>query len=163
MPLGVSMESKAIEPTTTVGIVLGDSLPPAAAALATLKTGDRIVRDQEGFIRVVGRLKDQIIRGGLNIDPAVSELALSHCPSVREVAIVGRPDPRLGERICAVVVLRGSQPPTLADLTAFLEVEGVARSNWPEFLVCVDDLPKTTFGKPDKVRLRELVAGLEGR
>jgi acyl-CoA synthetase len=122
-----------------------------------LLTGDLLVRDEEGFVRIVGRVKDQIIRGGLNMDPAEVELALSRHPAVLEVAVVGRPDPRLGERICAVLVPRPGQQPSLAELVAHLEGQGMAKYKWPEFLQLVDRLPKTEFGKVDKKLLRQRI------
>jgi acyl-coenzyme A synthetase/AMP-(fatty) acid ligase len=123
-----------------------------------LLTGDLLVRDEKGFVRIVGRVKDQIIRGGLNMDPAEVELALSGHPAVLEVAVVGRPDPRLGERICAVLVPRPGQQPSLAELVAHLEGQGMAKYKWPEFLQLVDRLPKTEFGKVDKKLLRQRIA-----
>jgi acyl-CoA synthetase len=127
-----------------------------------LLTGDLLVRDEEGFVRIVGRVKDQIIRGGLNMDPAEVELALSRHPAVLEVAVVGRPDERLGERICAVLVPRPGQQPTLADLVAHLEGQGMAKYKWPEFVQLVDRLPKTEFGKVDKKLIRQRIAQAAG-
>jgi acyl-CoA synthetase len=123
-----------------------------------LLTGDLLVRDEEGFVRIVGRVKDQIIRGGLNIDPAEVELALSRHPAVLEVAVVGRPDSRLGERICAVLVPRPGLRPALEELLAYLEGQGMAKYKWPEFLHLVDRLPKTEFAKLDKKLIRQQIA-----
>jgi non-ribosomal peptide synthetase component E (peptide arylation enzyme) len=103
-------------------------------------------------------VKDQIIRGGLNIDPAEVELALSRHPAVLEVAVVGRPDSRLGERICAVLVPRPGLRPALEELLAYLEGQGMAKYKWPEFLHLVDRLPKTEFAKLDKKLIRQQIA-----
>src|SRR3546814_18743987 len=71
-------------------------------------TGDLVVRTEEGFVKVVGRVKDFIIRGGTNIDPVEIEELLRGHPAVRDVAVVGYPDERLGERACACVLLGDS-------------------------------------------------------
>jgi cyclohexanecarboxylate-CoA ligase len=75
-------------------------------------------------------------------------------PKVKEVAVVGYPDDRLGERACAVVVADGA-PPTLAELTGFLGEAGMAKQFWPERLEIVDAMPKTPSGKVQKFHLRE--------
>jgi acyl-CoA synthetase len=114
-------------------------------------TGDEIVRDQEGFVRVVGRIKDQIIRGGFNIDPAEVEAALLRHPAVAEVAVVAVPERKLGEQACAVCRLRtdgGS-----IDLSALLDhllQQGLSRKKWPEHLVLVEAMAVTATGKLDK-------------
>jgi acyl-CoA synthetase (AMP-forming)/AMP-acid ligase II len=77
---------------------------------------------------------------------------------VREVAVVGRPDPRLGERCAAWVVPRGETPPTLAELTSYLESCGVSKTYYPEFLRVIDELPKTPSGKVQKFVLRSMEA-----
>jgi non-ribosomal peptide synthetase component E (peptide arylation enzyme) len=74
---------------------------------------------------------------------------------VAEIALVGMPDPRLGERSCAYVVPQDPQnPPTLADICAYLEAEGLAKYKWPERLELTDALPRTQVGKISKVTLR---------
>lgn len=119
-------------------------------------TGDLIVRDEEGYVQVVGRLKDQIIRGGRNIDAAEIEMALASHPAVAEAALIGQPDERLGERLCAVVVARPPHVPTLEQLCEHVQGLGLAKFKSPEFLVLVSELPKTEFGKIDKKKIREL-------
>jgi acyl-CoA synthetase len=120
-------------------------------------TGDLIVRDEEGFVRVVGRIKDQIIRGGYKIDAAEVEMALTRHPVVVEAAVVSRPDELLGERICAVVAIRNAKEISLKELCLHLQDLGISKAKWPEFLVTVSSLPKTHFGKVDKNQVRELV------
>ncbi|MDT7679565.1 MAG: cyclohexanecarboxylate-CoA ligase, partial [Pseudonocardiales bacterium] len=78
-----------------------------------------------------------------------------------DVAVIGLPDDRLGERACAVVVPSG-EPPALADLTAFLTEQGLAKFKFPERMVLLDELPTNPGGKVDKVRLQSLVAELDG-
>jgi len=114
-------------------------------------TGDEIVRDDEGFVRVVGRIKDQIIRGGFNIDPAEIEAALLKHPAIAEVAVVAVPEAKLGEQACAVCRLRPGLPPV--DLSALLEhmaACGISRKKWPEHLVLVEAMTVTATGKLDK-------------
>lgn len=122
-------------------------------------TQDLGVFDAQGYLRVVGRERDIIIRGGLNVSPReVEELLLKH-PDVHDVAVVGYPDPRYGERICAFVVARGDAAPTVEELSAALAEMGVARYKHPERVEEIDALPVTTTGK---VRREELRGRLEG-
>lgn len=105
--------------------------------------------DQEGFVRIRGRIKDLIIRGGINISPSEIEALVLEHPAVIEVGIVGLPDERLGERICAVVVPHGAGP-TLEDITEFLTAKSVSKLKLPEVLLHVPELPKTPSGKVKK-------------
>lgn len=110
--------------------------------------------NDDGSIRITGRSKDIIIRGGENIPvKEVEDLLLRH-PQVLGVAIVGKPDERLGETGCAFVIA-ADKTPTLDALTEFLEVEGVTRQFWPEDLVLVEEFPMTPSGKVQKYKLRE--------
>ncbi|WP_270889617.1 AMP-binding protein [Pedococcus sp. 5OH_020] len=128
-----------------------------------LKTGDRArLLDVEGHLRISGRTKDLIIRGGENIPVVeIENLLLTH-PAIREVALVPVPHERLGETACACVVPRsGHDVPTLAELAAFLRERGVATQFFPEGLRSCPDLPRTPSGKIRKFVLREQVlAGL---
>jgi len=114
-------------------------------------TGDEIIRDDEGFVRVVGRIKDQIIRGGFNIDPAEIEAALLRHPAIAEVAVVAVPERKLGEQACAVCRLRpGEGSVDLPALLDHMAGQGVSRKKWPEHLVLVDAMQITATGKLDK-------------
>lgn len=114
-------------------------------------TGDEIIRDDEGFICVVGRIKDQIIRGGFNIDPAEVEGALLRHPRIAEVAVVAIPHRKLGEQACAVCRLRpGEGDVDLADLLDHMASEGVSRKKWPEHMLVVEAMETTATGKLDK-------------
>jgi acyl-CoA synthetase len=114
-------------------------------------TGDEIVRDGEGFVRVIGRFKDQIIRGGFNIDPAEVEAALLRHPAIAEVAVVGVPDLKLGEKACAVCRLRLGYPPIdLLTLQGHMASIGISQIKWPEYLVLVDSMRLLPIGKIDK-------------
>lgn len=121
-------------------------------------TGDLAYMDDDGYIRISGRVKDLVIRGGENIPVFEIESILFEHEAVAEVVVVGQTDERLGERACAVVVPKG-EPPTLEQLTEFLEDRGMAKHFWPEFLEIVDELPRTPSGKVQKYRVREMVSG----
>jgi acyl-CoA synthetase len=122
-------------------------------------TGDEIVRDVDGHLCVVGRIKDQIIRGGYNIDPAEVEAALSRHAAIAAVALVGVAEHRLGEQACAVCCLRaGHQALDLEALKRHLAELGLSKRKWPEHLLVVDALPHTATGKVDKKELARLAA-----
>lgn len=123
-------------------------------------TGDLARIDADGYVRITGRAKDILIRGGENIPVIEIEGLLYRHPDVQAVAIVGMPDARLGERACAFVVPRPGARPALGDLTRFLEQHKVARQYLPERLELVDDLPRTPSGKVQKFKLREMAKGL---
>jgi cyclohexanecarboxylate-CoA ligase len=94
-----------------------------------------------------------ISRGGENIPVAEVEAALLRHPAIRDVAVVGYPDERLGERACAVLIPEGSAP-SLDDLKAHLDGLAMAKQYWPERVEIVDTLPKTPSGKIQKFQLR---------
>ena len=120
-----------------------------------VRTGDLGLIDAEGYLRIVGRTKDIIVRGGYNISPAETEAALCRHPAVAEAACVGYPDDRLGERMCAFVVLApGAGAPALTELAAFLEADGLARIKIPERLEVVEAMPLNPTGKILKRVLR---------
>jgi len=120
-------------------------------------TGDLARDDGFGGIRIAGRVKDLIVRGGEKVPVVEVEAALLRHPAVRDVAIVGYQDDRLGERACAFVV--ASEPaPALPELTAHLADLGMAKQYWPERLEVRDALPKTPSGKIQKFQLRTELA-----
>jgi cyclohexanecarboxylate-CoA ligase len=119
-------------------------------------TGDMAYMDDEGYIRIDGRIKDIIIRGGENVPVFDIENLLFKHPAVLSIAIVGYPDPRLGERACAFVVLRPGQTFDLSDVQALMAEHKVAKQYWPERVEIVADLPKTPAGKVQKYQLREV-------
>ena len=123
-------------------------------------TGDIARMDLEGYIRICGRKKDIIIRGGENIPVVQIESALYKMPQVSEVAIVAMPDTRLGERACAFVALRPGERLTLKDVKTFLTDEGIAKQFWPERLEIVEQMPRTPTGKIQKFVLREMAKAL---
>lgn len=118
------------------------------------RTGDQGLIDAEGYVHLTGRLKDIIQRGGEAVVPVeIEELVQAH-PAVSRVAVVGMPDPRLGERACAYVVPAPGATLTLEELVAFLRARGAGPLRWPERLELVSSLPETATGKLDRVALR---------
>jgi cyclohexanecarboxylate-CoA ligase len=124
------------------------------------ETGDIARMDASGFIRICGRSKDIIIRGGENIPVIEVEQLLYRHPAVREVAIVSKPDTRLGERACAFVALRPGCSLSFEEMTAFLAEHRITRQYVPEYLCIVDELPHTATGKIQKFALRQQAEAL---
>ena len=122
------------------------------------KTGDQAWMDEDGYIKITGRIKDLIIRGGVNISPADIESVLFSHPRVTNAAVVGMPDPRLGERICAFVILADGEPLEIKDVQDWMANAGVAKPKWPERIEAVENFPMTPSGKVQKFRLREIIA-----
>jgi cyclohexanecarboxylate-CoA ligase len=125
------------------------------------RTGDLARLDAEGYVRITGRIKDLIIRGGVNIAPAEIEDVLFKHPRVASVAVVGIPDSRLGERICAYVVLSDGDELAVDEVQAWMRTNGMSQQKWPERIEIVERLPMTTSGKVQKFILREMAARQE--
>jgi cyclohexanecarboxylate-CoA ligase len=123
----------------------------AATRRGWFRTGDLATVDADGWLTIVGRMKDVIIRGGENIAAAEVEGILESHPDVRQAAVIGEPDVRLGERVCAFVV--ASAPFDLAACRAWFEARGVAVFKTPERVVQLDELPLLAAGKPDRAEL----------
>jgi len=121
-------------------------------------SGDLARLTEDGSLRIAGRLKDIIVRGGQNISVREVEDYLAAHPAVSSVAVVGVPHPRLGETGCAVVVPRPGRSVTLADLTDFLLAKGVARFKLPERLELWPSLPTNPSGKIQKFLIRKALA-----
>ena len=137
-----------------VGYVQGRTLTDSFHdAEGWFDTGDRAFMDDEGYIRISGRTKDLVIRGGENVPVKEIEDALIRHPAVANVAIVAKPHDRLGEIGCAFVIPSGDAP-SLTDLTDFLAEQDVTKQFWPEELVIVDEFPMTPSGKVQKFKLR---------
>jgi acyl-CoA synthetase (AMP-forming)/AMP-acid ligase II len=119
-------------------------------------TGDVGSLDEQGYLTIVDRIADVIIRGGENISAVEVEDLVMGLPSIAEVAVVATPDERLGEKAAAVVRLRdGGSAPTLPELRAHLEAQGLARQKWPESIHVVVEFPRTPSGKVQKFKVRE--------
>ncbi|SFC27103.1 AMP-binding protein [Tropicimonas isoalkanivorans] len=121
------------------------------------RSGDLGVLDGDGYLRIVGRRKEIIIRGGENISPAEVEDLVGRHPQVAEVAVIGLPDDRLGQRACAAVIPRPGAPLTLTDITGFMATLGVAKFKYPERLELVDVIPRTASGKIRRDVLRDQI------
>ena len=125
-------------------------------------TGDLARIDAQGYIRITGRSKDVIIRGGENIPVVEIESLLYRHPAVAMAAIVAYPDERLGERACAVVVPKTGQTIDLPEVVEYLKAQKVAVQYIPERLVVMDAMPATPSGKIQKFKLRELMRQAAG-
>jgi acyl-CoA synthetase len=147
-------------------LMLGYFEDPEATAAAFnasgwFMTGDLGWIDEDGYLRVTGRKKDVIIRGGRNIDPApIEALALRH-EAIAEAAAFPVADTRLGERICLAIVAREAASVDAETILAFLEAGGLSRYDLPEFFLPLPAMPLTASGKLLKRELVRLVA--EGR
>ncbi len=119
------------------------------------KTGDRARKDKFGNITITGRIKDIIIRGGEKISPADIEKLVTAHPNIREAAVIGMPDPILGERICAYVVAEPGALVTFDAVISFLKGRGASVQQLPERIEFVESLPATKVGKIDKKALRD--------
>ena len=121
-----------------------------------LRTGDLGIVDADGFVRITGRLKDVVIRNGENVATAeVEELLRAH-PDVIDAAVIGLPDQRTGERVCAVIELTPLGQPLNVELVgAYLEEAGLRRIAWPEQIEIVAALPRNVAGKIDKSALKD--------
>lgn len=118
-------------------------------------TGDLARMDESGYIRITGRSKDMIIRGGENVPVVEIENILYRHPAVQAVAIVGMPDPRLGERAVAYIVVKTNASIDLPQVSAFLAEHKVAQSYFPERVEVIPEMPMTATGKVQKFVLRE--------
>jgi cyclohexanecarboxylate-CoA ligase len=118
-------------------------------------TGDLAYMDDEGYIRINGRTKDVLIRGGENVPVVEIEALLYKHPSVAMAAIVGYPDERLGERACAFVELRPGTTLDLEDVQAYMTECKVAKQYWPERVEILTQVPRTPSGKIQKFLLKE--------
>ncbi|HEX7526742.1 MAG TPA: fatty acid--CoA ligase family protein, partial [Gaiellaceae bacterium] len=175
-----SVQLRVTDPDTSAERPLGESgelwiqgpelfsgyLEPAETATAVhdgwLRTGDLAVLDGEGRLRIVGRIKDLIIRGGENIAAAEVEAVLERHPAVGQAVAVGYPDRLMGERVCAFVVTDATDF-DLDACRAWFGAQGVTRFKTPEQVVVVHALPLLATGKPDRARLRMEAAARFGQ
>lgn len=123
-------------------------------------TGDLARVDNEGYIRITGRAKDIIIRGGENIPVVEVEDLIYRHPAVQDVAIVAMPDARLGERACAFIVPKKGASLSFLDLIDFLSEQKMAKNYLPERLELARELPRTPSGKIQKFKLRQIASKL---
>jgi non-ribosomal peptide synthetase component E (peptide arylation enzyme) len=137
-------------PNTCVGFFRDPERTAATFEDGWARSGDLAVMDEDGYITIVGRKKEIIIRGGMNITPREVEDMLLQFPEVYRAAMVGMPDDRLGERGCACLVLREGQSVTFQIMIERLTGAGLAAYKLPERLEILRDLPTTASGKIQK-------------
>jgi fatty-acyl-CoA synthase len=131
-----------------------DKTAEAIDAAGWMHTGDLATMDDEGYLNIVGRIKDMVIRGGENIYPReIEEFLYSH-PAVGDVQVVGVPDERYGEELCAWVRLKDDTTCDEDELRAFCKAS-LAHYKVPRYVVFVDDFPMTVTGKIQKYKMRE--------
>lgn len=119
-------------------------------------SGDLAYMDDEGYIRISGRVKDVLIRGGENVPVVEIENLLYKHPAVAGVAIVGMPDARLGERGCAFIVTQPDKSFDLAAMQTYLAECKMTKQFWPERVEIVAELPRTASGKIQKFKLKDI-------
>ena len=136
---------------------------PTFDAQGWFDSGDLAYMDDEGYIRISGRVKDVLIRGGENVPVVEIENLLYKHPAVAAVAVVGYPDARLGERGCAFIVPKAGSTIDLAAMQAYLADCKMAKQFWPERVELVADLPRTASGKIQKFKLKEVAEAFGDR
>ncbi len=146
-------------PTVFDGYV-GHDNEEVFSADGLFRTGDlvEICPQAPDHLRIAGRCKDIINRGGQKLSPAEIDILLEGLPGVREAAVCAYPDARLGERVCACVVVDADERPDLAAIVAFLAGQGLAKYKLPERVEYFDALPRNPLGKVQRFALQEQVA-----
>jgi fatty-acyl-CoA synthase len=139
-----------------------DKTNDAVDAAGWMHTGDLAVMDADGYVNIVGRIKDLVIRGGENVYPReVEEFLYSH-PAVADVQVIGVPDQRYGEELMAwIKVKAGAEPPTAETIRAFATGK-LAHYKIPRYVHITDEFPMTITGKVRKVEMREQAVELLG-
>lgn len=118
-------------------------------------SGDLCIQDEEGRVKINGRKKEILIRGGINISANEVDNNLDGCPGVGAHATIGLPDDRLGERICTFIVQTGDVTPTLDSIAKYLDSIGVAKRLRPEHIEFIDAIPMTESGKVKRHQLAD--------
>ncbi|MEO6353269.1 MAG: AMP-binding protein, partial [Burkholderiaceae bacterium] len=121
-----------------------------------MHTGDLATMDAQGYVKIVGRIKDMVIRGGENIYPREIEEFLFRHPAIQDVQVVGVPDQKYGEELCAWIVLRPGTTLNDAELRAFCDGQ-IAYYKVPRYMRFVDAFPMTVTGKVQKFKMREMM------
>jgi cyclohexanecarboxylate-CoA ligase len=151
-------EIRARGPQMLVGYLHADQEADVFDDEGYYRTGD-LGRWVDGYLVVSGRSKDIIIRNGENISPKEVEDYLKEHPNIREVAIVGMPHPKTGERVVAAIVAEHPPAPDVTDLRGFLKGLGVASFKIPEEVFALDSLPKNDAQKTLKHEIKALIVG----
>jgi cyclohexanecarboxylate-CoA ligase len=163
LPPGEEGNFEVLTPTLFEGYLNRPELTAQAlTADGYYRTGDLARIDAEGYLKITGRVKDVINRGGEKVPVVEVEQVLYAHPAVREVAIVAMPDERLGERACAFVVLHPDSELDFQAMQRHLDEQRVSKPYWPERLEIIDQLPYTPSGKIQKFVLRDRARGLVG-
>ena len=156
--------------TRGYSVMLGYWNDPAKTAEAIdadrwMHTGDLAAMDDDGYVQITGRIKDMVIRGGENIYPREVEEFLHGHPDVLDAQVVGVPDSRYGEELCAWVRMREGAPPLTAESLREYAQGRLAHYKVPRYVRVVDEFPMTVTGKVRKVEMREasvVALGLDG-
>ncbi len=160
LPPGDEGNFEVLTPTLFEGYLNRPELTAEAiTADGYYRTGDLARIDADGYLRITGRVKDVINRGGEKVPVVEVEQLLYAHPAVREVAIVAMADERLGERACAFVVLEPGAEFDFAAMQQHLEAGRLSKPYWPERLEIVEELPRTPSGKIQKFVLRDRISG----
>jgi len=160
MPVGMQGNIMVRGPNRFLGYYRADELNRSSLTeQGYFRTGDIGFLDADGYLTFVSRSKDIIRRGGVTITPGDVEAAIRPHPRVADVAVIGLPDPRLGERACACVITRDGKDISLAEITGFLEHNAFARYLWPERVVACESFPRTPSLKVQKNELRKQILG----
>ncbi|MFL0396407.1 3-phosphoshikimate 1-carboxyvinyltransferase [Streptomyces albus] len=156
LPAGTEGNFEVLSPTVFDGYLdRPDLTADAFTPDGWYRTGDLAVVDEDGFVRITGRVKDVINRGGEKIPVAEIEQLLSAHPAVEDIAVVAMPDARLGERACAFAVLKDGAGFGFAEMRRYLDEHQVAKQHWPERLEQLPELPRNPVGKVRKYALRD--------
>ncbi len=139
-----------------------DSTAAAIDRARWMHTGDLATMDADGYVRIVGRIKDMVIRGGENVYPREVEEFLYTHPDVADVQVIGVPDARYGEELMAWVVMREDAEPLTAEAVRDFCAGSLAHYKVPQYVHVVEGFPMTVTGKVRKVEMREVAAGLLG-
>lgn len=157
VPFGTPGEELSRGPNVFVGYLKNKSCTDEALDdEGWFHSGDLCVMDEKGNIRIIGRKKDMIVRGGENLNSNEINDNLEGCPGIGDHTVIGMPDERLGERICAFVVpLPRNETVTLSGLICYLKEKSISKRFWPERLEFIDRIPHTGSGKVKKYLLQE--------
>ena len=124
-----------------------------------MHTGDLATMDDEGYVTIVGRMKDMVIRGGENVYPREIEEFLYRHPQIQDVQVIGVPDKKYGEELCALIIVRPGEQVTEQDIRTFCQGQ-IAHYKIPRYLRFVDTFPMTITGKVQKFKMREMMREL---
>ncbi|HEY7977379.1 MAG TPA: AMP-binding protein, partial [Rhizomicrobium sp.] len=157
VPRGVAGELCTRGPSVMLGY-WDDAAKTAEAIDADgwMHTGDLGTIDDEGYGNIVGRIKDMVIRGGENIYPREIEEFLYRHPKIADVTVVGLPDAKYGEELCAWIVLHPGETSDAEEIKMFCDKQ-IARYKVPRYIRFVDAFPMTVTGKVQKFRIREMM------